>query len=107
MDVVGVAEMNEEPFSARLHDGRIYGRGSYDMKGGLAAILGAIAALKNDRYEPAGDIWLGFVCDEEYASLGTEALVQTIQPDAAILTEPTDEIISIAHRGFVWVHRNG
>ena len=103
MDVVGVAEMEIEPFSAEVNIGRLYGRGSYDMKGGIAAILSAISALKTAEYQPRGDIWLGFVCDEEYASIGTEALVQKIQPDAAILTEPTDEIISVAHRGFVWI----
>lgn len=103
MDVVGVAEMIETPFSPRVQGGRLYGRGSYDMKGGIAAILGAIAALKAADFRPSGDIWLGFVCDEEYASIGTEALVQRIQADAAILTEPTDEIISIAHRGFAWI----
>ena len=103
MDVVGVAEMEIEPFSAEVNIGRLYGRGSYDMKGGISAILSAISALKTAEYHPRGDIWLGFVCDEEYASIGTEALVQKIQPDAAILTEPTDEIISVAHRGFVWI----
>ena len=103
MDVVGVADMKIEPFSAEVNIGRLYGRGSYDMKGGIAAILSAILALKTAEYQPRGDIWLGFVCDEEYASIGTEALVQKIQPDAAILTEPTDEIISVAHRGFVWI----
>ena len=102
-DVVGVAEMPGTPFSPRIQDGRLYGRGAYDMKGGLAAILGAVAALKVANYQPHGDIWLGFVCDEEYASIGTEALAQRLQPDAAILTEPTDEIISIAHRGFAWL----
>ena len=103
MDVVGVAEMEIEPFSAEVNTGRLYGRGSYDMKGGIAAILSAISALKTAEFHPRGDIWLGFVCDEEYASIGTEALVKEIKPDAAILTEPTDEIISIAHRGFVWI----
>ena len=102
-DVVGVAEMPGTPFSPRIQDGRLYGRGAYDMKGGLAAILGAIAALQVANYQPHGDIWLGFVCDEEYASIGTEALAQRLQPDAAILTEPTDEIISVAHRGFAWL----
>lgn len=103
MDTVGVDMMTGEPFKPREQDGRLFGRGAYDMKGGLAAILGAIAALKRADFQPAGDIWLGFVCDEEYASLGTEALVKRIRPDAAILTEPTDEVISIAHRGFAWL----
>lgn len=103
MDVVGVADYRGEPFSPKVRDGRLYGRGAYDMKGGIAAILAAICILQENDFHPAGDIWLGFVCDEEYASIGTEALVQRLRPDAAILTEPTDEIISIAHRGFAWV----
>ena len=64
------------------------------MKGGLAAILGAAAALRDESL--AGDLWLGFVTDEEYASVGMDALVRLIHPDAAILTEPTND--DICHR---------
>lgn len=103
MDVVGVADYHGEPFSPHVSAGQLYGRGSYDMKGGIAAILTAISSLQESNYRPAGDIWLGFVCDEEFASRGTEDLVLRLQPDAAILTEPTEEIISIAHRGFAWI----
>ncbi|MBA3872495.1 MAG: M20/M25/M40 family metallo-hydrolase [Anaerolineae bacterium] len=102
-DVVSTANMQGNPFDGRIEDGRLYGRGSYDMKGGLASILGAVAALKADHFQPAGDIWLGFVTDEEYLSLGTDALVTAIQPDAAILTEPTDVQICVAHKGFAWL----
>lgn len=102
-DVVSVTNMEDAPFDGRIENGRLYGRGSYDMKGGLAAILGAIEALKTARYQPEGDIWLGFVTDEEYLSIGTDALVQAIKPDAAILTEPTDMQLCIAHKGFAWL----
>ena len=60
--------MQGDPFDGRIEGGRLYGRGSYDMKGGLAAILGAAAALRDQPL--AGDLWLGFVTDEEYASIG-------------------------------------
>lgn len=101
-DVVSVQNMVGNPFDARIEDGKLYGRGSYDMKGGLASILGAVAALKVGGFQPAGDIWLGFVTDEEYLSIGTDALVQEIRPDAAILTEPTETQLCIAHKGFAW-----
>jgi len=102
IDVVSVEGM-KDPFTPRIESGRLYGRGAYDMKGGLASILGAVAALKSGGFQPQGDLFLGFVADEEYASMGTEALVQDIQPSAAILTEPTDMEICIAHKGFVWL----
>jgi acetylornithine deacetylase len=73
------------------------------MKGGLAAILAATEALRRSGFRPAGDLWLGFVTDEEYLSLGTDALVNAIQPDAAILTEPTETQLCIAHKGFAWI----
>lgn len=100
-DTVSIENMEGDPFDARIEAGRLYGRGSYDMKGGLAAILGAALALR-DRDLP-GDLWLGFVTDEEYASIGTDALVRLIHPDAAILTEPTDDDICLAHKGFAWL----
>ncbi len=102
-DVVSVQNMQGDPFDGRIEDGKLYGRGSYDMKGGLASILGAVAALKAANFQPAGDIWLGFVTDEEYLSIGTDALVTAIKPDAAILTEPTDVRLCIAHKGFAWL----
>ncbi len=102
-DVVSTENMTGDPFDARIENGRLYGRGSYDMKGGLAAILGAVEALRRSGFQPAGDLWLGFVTDEEYLSLGTDALVKVIQPDAAILTEPTETQLCIAHKGFAWI----
>lgn len=102
-DVVSIENMTDAPFAARIEDGRLYGRGAIDMKGGLAAILGAVEALRHGGFQPAGDLWLGFVTDEEYLSIGTEALVKAIHPDAAILTEPTDLTIRLAHKGFAWL----
>ena len=100
-DTVSIENMEGDPFDAHPEGGRLYGRGSNDMKGGLAAILGAALALRD--HELSGDLWLGFVTDEEYASIGTDALVRLIRPDAAILTEPTDDDICLAHKGFAWL----
>jgi acetylornithine deacetylase len=102
-DTVSVENMLGDPFDARIEDGRLYGRGSYDMKGGLASILGAVAALRASGFQPAGDLWLGFVTDEEYVSIGSDALVTEIHADAAILTEPTGCRLCIAHKGFAWI----
>lgn len=102
-DVVSVENMSIPPFEPRIEDGRMYGRGSFDMKGGLAAILGAVGALRQGGFESRGDIVLGFVVDEEHGSIGTQALVREVQADAAILAEPTALEVCIAHRGFAWL----
>jgi acetylornithine deacetylase/succinyl-diaminopimelate desuccinylase-like protein len=98
MDIVGVAGMTA-PFDARLADGRLYGRGSYDMKGSLAACMLATADAK--RRGLRGDVILTAVADEELASVGTEAVAASIRADAAIVTEPTELQLAVAHRGFV------
>jgi acetylornithine deacetylase len=98
MDTVGVEGM-EEPFSGRVVDGRLYGRGAYDMKGSLAAIM--LAGSRAQKAGLAGDVIVTAVCDEEVASLGTAAIAKTRRADAAIVSEPTEERVCIAHKGFV------
>lgn len=102
LDTVGVEGM-DEPFRAELRDGRVHGRGAYDMKGSLAAMLAAARALERDGVRLSGDLWLAFVADEEHASLGTRAVLERIAPDAAIVTEPTDLAVCVAHKGFAWI----
>ena len=98
LDTVGVAGM-ADPFEPRLDGGRLYGRGSYDMKGSLAACMLATdeAASRGLR----GDVILTAVSDEEFASVGTEAVAASVRADAAIVTEPTELQVAVAHRGFV------
>jgi acetylornithine deacetylase len=98
MDTVGVAGV-EAPFTPVVRDGRLHGRGAGDMKGSLAAsmLVGAAAVRGGFR----GDVIVAAVADEEVASLGTEALVRRTSADAAIVTEPTEEVVTVAHKGFV------
>src|SRR5215469_17104834 len=100
MDTVGVAGM-ERPHNPRVEGNRLYGRGAYDMKGGLAAIM--LAAAQARKLSLRGDVILTAVADEEYASIGTESIVKRWHADAAIVTEPTALALCVAHKGFVWL----
>ena len=100
-DTVGVEGMSA-PFDPVERDGRMYGRGAQDMKGGVAAILGA-AKLLVEKPPRSGKVIIAIVADEEYMSIGAESLVKTWSADAAVITEPTDLTIGIGHKGFEWV----
>ncbi|HEV8319435.1 MAG TPA: ArgE/DapE family deacylase [Vicinamibacterales bacterium] len=100
LDTVGVAGMTD-PFAARVDGSRLYGRGAYDMKGGLAATMLAIAEAHREAH--AGDVVLTAVVDEEYASIGTEAIARELTADAAIVAEPTELQLCLAHKGFAWL----
>lgn len=100
MDTVGVAGM-PDGHQPRIEDGRLYGRGAYDMKGGLAACMLAIAAARKQNLR--GDVIFTGVIDEEYASVGTMDLAKRFQADGAIVAEFTELQLILAHRGFVWL----
>lgn len=97
IDTVGVAAMNggHQP---RVEGSRIYGRGTYDMKGAVAAILDVAARAKERGLR--GDVIVTAVADEEVASIGTEAILEHVSADAAIVVEPTELKLAIAHKGF-------
>lgn len=102
LDTVGTAGMTS-PFDPVVCDGRLYGRGAYDMKGSLAAIMRVAAGIA--RRPRAGDLWLLLVADEEHASVGVEAVLRELErraarPDACIVSEPTDLRLMLGHRGF-------
>ncbi len=100
LDTVGVAGM-ADPFAARVSEGRMFGRGAYDMKASIAAAMGAIYALSAS--PPAGDVILTAVADEEVASAGTIAVLEKIRTTGAICLEPTSLKTCLAHKGFVWI----
>ena len=100
MDTVGYEGM-EAPLEPRVENGRLYGRGAYDMKGSLAAIMvaGAEAAQAGLR----GDVLVAAVVDEEVFSIGAEAAARRYPAHAAIVAEPTELRLVVAHKGFVWM----
>jgi acetylornithine deacetylase len=100
VDTVGVDGM-QSPFEPAIREGRLYGRGAQDMKGGVAAMIDA-ARLARERGFRRGRLIIAAVVDEEYASIGADALVREWTADAAVVTEPTDLQIGVGHKGFAW-----
>ena len=101
-DTVGVAGM-DRPFDPEYTDGRIYGRGSQDMKGGLVAMMGAAGVFAETGGPRVGRLIVAAVIDEEYSSIGARALVKEWTADAAVVGEPTDMSVAVGHKGFEWV----
>jgi acetylornithine deacetylase len=100
IDTVSTAGMTIPPFDPRVEGQRVYGRGSYDMKGGAAAILCAMAKLATEKL--SGTVMAALVADEEYASIGVQHFVAHHQADACVVTEPSEGRLILGHKGFVW-----
>ncbi|KAK5994123.1 Diaminopropionate ammonia-lyase [Cladobotryum mycophilum] len=102
LDTVTIMGYEEDPLGGEIKDGKLYGRGAADMKCGLAAAMVALANAK--KLGLRGDVIFTGVADEEYASIGTEQVLQAgWRADAALVNEPTEAEILHAHKGFVWL----
>src|SRR3954470_2699826 len=100
LDTVTVEGM-AAPHTPRVDGDRLHGRGAYDMKAGVAAAL--IAAREAHRAGLRGGVVVAAVADEEHASLGVQEALRAVEADAAIVTEPTELELVVAHKGFVWI----
>ena len=99
------AEWSRPPFGADLVDGRIYGRGTADMKSGLAAAMVAAAAFRRAGVGLRGKLVVGALVDEEDGMIGVRHLCRTAigrELDAAIICEPEENELCLEQRGVVW-----
>lgn len=103
LDTVPAYDM-ANAFKPEIKNGKLYGRGANDMKGPLAAMMCAMKAVKDMRLPLSGDVVFGGVIDEEERSLGTVHLLKNMPDvDAAIVSEPTNFDVCVAHRGLEWL----
>lgn len=109
LDVVGPGEAtwSSPAFAAEEKDGKIYGRGSSDMKGGIAAAVTAISRLVDSGTKLQGDIVFLAVAGEETDSCGAKRFISDhgwlSELAGVIIPEPTDFSIVTAHRGMLWL----
>jgi len=110
LDVVppGEGKWQSDPFEAFETDGRIYGRGAADMKGGIAALAGAMAEIVEENIELKGDVIFAATAGEETDSCGAKRFIEQNKSNLSglagvIIPEPTNFEVVTAHRGMLWV----
>ncbi len=104
MDTVDVKNMSMDPFSGNIVNGNIYGRGAVDMKGALAAMVGALMAVKNAGVPLEGRAYFAGVIDEERNYRGADFIARNGPLTRyAIVGEPTELEIHNGHRGLIWI----
>ena len=91
------------PYSGEIHNGRLWGRGTADMKGPLTAMIHAGGALAREGLRPEGDLYIAAVVQEEVGGLGTKKLAQTVHPDCAVVGEASSNHLARGHRGRIEV----
>src|SRR5262245_27250272 len=100
-DTVPTDNMTIDPFGATVQNGRLYGRGSCDIKGGMAAMLTAFARVVREKPGGACNVLMACTVDEEHTGLGAERLAKGLKADMAVVAEPTQLEIVHAHKGIV------
>jgi len=98
-DTVPTDGMTIDPFGASISGGRLSGRGACDIKGGMAAMLGAFARLVREKPADSASVVMACTVDEEFTFLGVQRLVRDLRADGAIVAEPTNLKIVKAHKG--------
>lgn len=98
-DTVSISGYDGDPLDARIENDKLYGRGAFDMKSGVAAMM--VAATKATNL--AGDVIVCCVADEEHASMGTAEVLEHFTADAGIVTEPMSLEPTLWHKGFIWM----
>lgn len=98
-DTVSISSYDGDALDAKIEDGKLYGRGAFDMKSGVAAMMVAAANAK----DISGDVIVCCVSDEEHASMGTAEVLEQLTADAGIVTEPMSMEPTLWHKGFVWM----
>ncbi|MFS1305341.1 three-Cys-motif partner protein TcmP [Streptosporangium longisporum] len=101
LDTVGVADYDGDALVPQIRHGKMFGRGAFDMKSGIAAMMCA-AARATAQGSLRGDVILACVADEEHASSGTQEVLESFTADAAIVIEPSHLEVTLVHKGFIW-----
>jgi acetylornithine deacetylase len=101
IDTVSLDSYDGDGLAPVVRDGAMFGRGSYDMKSGIAAMMVAASAAAERPHR--GDIVLALVADEEFESAGTIEILRSVSADGAIVVEPSNGEVTLAHRGLVWL----